>query len=146
MTTIDFLQDPADTAVISLLESVENLHVHVGHVTDSDGDAKTISAPLPYVLYMFSMDYATTRRVGGWAGKAKDFAVNFVGGNPASAEAVGRGVRDFLLAQTVVIDGKAHRIHQWNRDDPIMVREDPTWTRPGGGSLHYGRLEFYVTH
>ena len=37
--------------ILDVLRDVPHLDVYDGHVTDSDDDEKTISAPLPYAVY-----------------------------------------------------------------------------------------------
>lgn len=142
--SLTYTEDPVDSAVIALLRSAGSFGVHVGKVSDSDNNLKTVSAPMPYVVYMTSLDYATSQRLGGWAGKAKDFAVHFAAPTERGAENLGRALRDFLLASSITVDDKVKRIQMWNRGEPVPVIDDPVWNRPDGGAIYFGRMEFYV--
>lgn len=142
--SLAYTEDPVDTAVIALLKS-QGLSVHVGSVSDADDNTKTISAPMPYVLYLPALDYVTSPRMGGWGARSKDFAVHFAATSSRGAENYGRAVRDYLRNATVTVTGKPRRIRMWNPDERLWVSDDPTWNRPDGGAIYFGRMEFYVT-
>lgn len=137
MTTLSYLPDPAHLALKGLLEPITNLGLYVsGDVTDTDGDAKTIGAPLPYVVYAVTAPYSTSRRVGGWAGRDWDFVLTYVHGSDLGVKSVIAAVRGLLDGATLTIDGRERRIRRQYPEDPVTVEHDRVWSRPGGGSLY----------
>lgn len=143
MTTLAFNLDPADIAITALLRDIENIDLHVGHVTDSDDSAKTVSAPVPYLLYSSGVGYAS-RRAGGWAGRTVPFTVTYTHGTFYGAKAVALATRDYLDGATVTIDGRVRRIRLQDPDENVVVEHDREWSRPGGEALYFGMDRFWV--
>jgi hypothetical protein len=134
-----------DAAVLAALRAVPNLNVHDAYVTDSDGDAMTISAPLPYVVYYPAPGRPEARSMAGPAGaETKEFQVTFVGATRQQAMWACEKVRaalDDVRLSTVTGNPVLRRT-----DDQLFIRRDDTWSRPGGGPLMYGADRWSVTH
>lgn len=141
MTVLEFDLDPLAAAVIARLEEPTNLNVHVGHVTDSDEQTKTISAPLPYVRINAGVGFKPSTRAGGRAGAALRFTIASVGATEEQARAVARAVRTWMHDGTVTAGSRDYRIRLDEPEDTIITH-DPTWNRPGGGPLFYGIDEY----
>lgn len=141
MTALSFELDPTDAAVVALLRSPGNLGVHVGSVTDSDDDAKTISAPLPYALFTSLLPFGTSPRIGGTRANTTEFTVSYVNATTDGCKAVAVAVRGLLDGHELPGLG---RIRLMDRDEPVIVRRDPTWTRPGGGPLFFAVDRYFV--
>jgi hypothetical protein len=139
VTALSFDLDPVDTAVTTLLRSPGNLNVHVGNVTDSDGDAKTISAPLPYVLYSSSLPFGPLARLGGSQPDVTSFTVSYVHSTLEGCKAVALAVRRLLDGAELSVAGKPARIRLSadDRHGGVSVGRDQVWTRPGGLPLFY---------
>ncbi|WP_426243689.1 hypothetical protein [Nocardioides sp. LHG3406-4] len=118
--------------VLDLLRGTP-IRVHDGHVMDSDNVAKTISAPLPYVVF-FSTPGAPTgrRRMSGSAGRGQEFMVNAVGETREQASLTGDIAEAALDGKRIPL-GQRQYLHR--ADEDAFVRRDDTWTRPDGGPL-----------
>lgn len=143
---LEFDLDPVDAAIVQLLEGAApgTLDVHVGAVGDSDANAKTISAPLPYVLYSSALPYQPNRRIGGWRPDTTDFTVTAVHESLEGAKAVAAAVRGLLQGHQVVVDGRAQRIRLRDPDRPVDVANDQVWSRPGGAPLFFAVDRYFV--
>lgn len=130
-----------DTAVLALLRGTV-LNVHDGYVTDSDEDAKTISAPLPYVVFYPTPGRPVNPRIGGTRGRGHEFQVSYVGGTREQAVWAQGKAEAALDGVSITVGGRPRQIRR-TADNPYLGRDD-TWTRPGGGPLFYGALRFYV--
>jgi hypothetical protein len=133
-----------DAAVLALLKATANLNVHDGYVTDSDENEKTISAPLPYIVFYTTPGRPEARSLAGPAGATVDeFQISFVGATReqaiAAAERADDAVNDTRLTslpgQPVIR----------RTDDNLFVHRDDTWTRPGGKPLFYGANRYELT-
>ncbi|HET7386566.1 MAG TPA: hypothetical protein VFJ19_07895 [Nocardioidaceae bacterium] len=146
MTALTYPLDPVDAAVVALLDSPDNLHVHVGAVGDSDDSAKTISAPLPYALYSSALPYQPgPQRLGrGYRPDVSDFTVTATHSSLDGCKAVAAAVRGLLNGHALTVDGKTCRIRLSDPDEPVIVSKDPTWTRPGGLPLFFAVDRYYV--
>lgn len=133
----------ADDAVLTILRA--NLaRVHDGHVTDSDDDEKTISAPLPYVVYFTTPGYPIGGRLGTVPrGRVQEFQVTGVGSTREQAMWAGDRAEAALDGTLVTVDGRNRRVRR-DTDNPIVWR-DPTWTRPDGGPL-FNDVRRYTIH
>lgn len=130
--------------VIAILEAVPYLNVHDGHVTDSDGDTKTVSAPLPYVVLQGrvtepvepSLTGVSTTRIAG-------FDVRFTGRDRTQAEWAADKARTALRdARLTSVAGAP--IVRWL--ETIEPADDPTWNRPDGGPLFVGTERFQLVY
>lgn len=144
MTALTFDLDPTDEAVLSLLTGVENLPVHIGSVGDSDDNAKTVSAPLPYLLYGSTLGRGVNPRLTGARSQVGEFTATYVHNSLRGAKAVAVAVRDLLSGATVTIDGKPRRVRLDQPDIPVYVERDQIWTRPGGLPLFFAVDRWYV--
>lgn len=129
--------------ILTVLRSVANLDVYDGHVTDSDGNAKTISAPLPYAVFYSLTRVPTGDSLAGSASaRLQTFQVSFVGETRAQAELVSIDTRAALDRRFVqFVDREAFvRLN----DDSLDATRDDTWTRPDGGPLFYGADRYDV--
>jgi hypothetical protein len=139
VTALSFDLDPVDAAVTTLLRSPGNLNVHVGSVADSDDDLKTVSAPLPYVLYSSTLPFGPNLRLGGVRPGATTFSTSYVHSTLEGCKAVALAVRGLLDGASVTVVGKPCRI-RLSADDlrgGVTVGRDQVWTRPGGLPLFY---------
>lgn len=130
-----------DDAVLALLEAT-GLNVHDGWVKDSDGIKKTISAPLPYVVFYTTPGYPVNPRTGGRAGREHEFQVSCVGITREQAVWAQEQVEAALDGVGIVVAGQSRQITR--TDDNQTVGRDDTWTRPDGGPLFFGPLRFTV--
>lgn len=137
MTQLQFDLDPVDEALVALLTDPANLRVHVGSVEDSDDQEKTISAPLPYVLYGSTLGVGQSQRLGGYKGRVVPFTTTYTHDSLDGCKAIGLSVRDYLASSVVLIAGQRRRIHLDDPRSPVYVQKDPTWTRPGGLPLFF---------
>lgn len=117
-----------DDEVLTLLRAALT-NVHDGHVKDSDGDAKTISAPLPYAIYYGKTATPIHPRVGGsGANRGNDVRVTCVGSTREQADWAADKVEAAL--HEAVVTGRQMRL-----DERVRPVRDDTWTRPDGGPL-----------
>lgn len=140
------MSNTVDSAVLTLLRAVPNLNVYDGYVTDSDENEKTVSAPLPYVVFYATSAAPETesRSMAGAAGaQTEEFQLSGVGSDRNQAkwalekarQAV-ENVRLASVARTPVVR---------RSDDQFMVRRDDTWTRPDGKPLFFGADRYLLT-
>lgn len=135
-----------DNVVLTLLRALSpGLNVHDGHVTDSDGVAKTISAPLPYVVfYGASDDDSPGDSLAGTSGaRLTGFQLTFVGETREQAMLAGERALAALNRKMVTFAAGARFVRR--TDDSLAVRRDDTWTRPGGQPLFFGADRYTVT-
>lgn len=145
MTALTFEQDPVDLAVKDLLETITNLTIFTdGVVTDADNNAKTIGAPLPYVVLGLSMPFSTTRLVGGVGGWVTQFMLRYVHAYGDGCKNVAEAMRDFLDGTQITAAGRDYRIRLADPSAALTIQEDQTWTRPGGGPLFSATDRFSV--
>lgn len=130
-----------DDQVLELLRATP-VHVHDGWVKDSDGDAKTISAPLPYAVFYTTPGYPVNRRVGGRGGREYEFQVSCVGITREQAVWAQEQVEEALDGVSITVAGQPRQISR--SDDNQVIGRDDTWTRPDGGPLFFGPLRFTV--
>lgn len=142
MTALSFELDPLAAAVVARLQEPTNLNVHVGHVTDSDAEAKTVSAQLPYVRINAGIGFKPSERAGGRAGSALRFTISYTGASEDQTRAVAHAVRAWMKA-TVTADGRDYRI-RLDESEEVLITVDPTWNRPDGGPLYYGIDDYVV--
>lgn len=117
-----------DSEVLALLRAALT-NVHDGHVKDSDGVEKTISAPLPYAIYYGKSTNPINPRVGGsGSNRSNDVRVTCVGSTREQADWAA-DIAEGALHEARVI-GRQMRLDERTRP----VRDD-TWTRPDGGPL-----------
>lgn len=131
-----------DSEVLAILrDSLEApglVDVHDGYVKDSDGNAKTISAPLPYALYFGKSANPINPRVGGsGSNRANDVRVTCVGSTREQADWAADKA-EAALHEALVI-GRQMRL-----DERTRPTRDDTWTRPDGGPLFSVALIFGV--
>jgi hypothetical protein len=141
VTALAFTLDPTDAAVVALLRSPGNLRVQIGSVTDSDASTKTISATLPYVLFTSELPFGTSPRIGGNRANTTDFRVSYVNATADGCKAVAVAVRGLLDGAELAGIG---RIRLRDRDEPMAVERDETWTRPGGGPLFFANDRYFI--
>lgn len=144
MTALTFNQDAVRLATDAVLESLSNIQVYYGSVTDADNNAKTIGAPLPYLLRGLVMPFDTNLRVGGRGSVVHQFTLQYVHSNDGACLDVAGTVRAFLEGQPVSADGREYRIRLADPIAPITVLRDETWTRPDGGPLFYASDRYNV--
>ena len=120
-------------AVLAQLGTVQGVKVYDAHVTDSDNNAKTISAPLPYSVLWPTPGYPTNGRMGGSPLRAQEVMVNSVGETREQAEWAGDASEAVLDGVWITVNGRLRRIAR--TDDDTFLRRDDTWTRPDGGPL-----------
>lgn len=142
MTALSFELDPLAAAVVARLQEPTNLNVHVGHVTDTDEQAKTISAPLPYVRINAGVGFKPSLRAGGRAGAALRFTIAYVGATEEQARAVTKAVRVWMSG-TVMADGREYHVRV-DESEETLITVDPEWNRPGGQPLYYGIDDYVV--
>jgi hypothetical protein len=130
-----------DAAVLALLRSTV-LHVYDGYVTDSDDSAKTISAPLPYVVFYPTPGRPVNSRASGTSGREYEFQVSYVGMTREQAVWAQERAEAALDGVSITVAGKPRQITR--TPDNQFVGRDDTWTRPDGGPLFYGALRFTV--
>lgn len=126
-----------DAALLALLRGAL-ANVHDGQVTDSDNDAKTISAPLPYALYFGLSSFPVNARLGGSRDKGYDVAVNCVGMTREQADWAADKV------EAALSNARISRSRLVTLDERVRPRRDDTWSRPDGGSLFSASLRFTV--
>lgn len=128
-----------DAAILDALAAVPNLRVFDGYVTDSDEAEKTISAPLPYVVYYTLTDENVGDTLGAVTVGARlhGFQINYVGATAEQARAVRDRVRGALDRAWVTMPA-GDRLVRRDDDDSQAIRRDDAWTRPDGGPLFYG--------
>lgn len=142
------MSSEVDAAVLALLRSVAAdlkaadstayLGVFDGWVTDSDGVAKTISAPLPYAVYYGSTTAPINPRIGGSGdNRSNDVRISCVGRTREQADWAADKVEKTLHEARV---GR----RQMRLDERTRPSRDDSWTRPDGGPLFYGALRFTV--
>lgn len=138
-----------DEAVLELLRAIATdaapLAVYDGDVTDADQDAKTISAPLPYVVFYTTPGYPITPRMSGRRGRAVVFTVNSVGLSRSQAKWAGDQAEAALDGKRIVLDHRGALPRLIRRtDDNAFLRRDDTWTRPGGKPLFTDSRRFHI--
>lgn len=133
-----------EAAILAVLEAVPNLRVFDGHVTDSDESAKTISAPLPYVVFHRLDDDETVGDdlAGGYGARIQDFQVTYVGLTPEQAAAVRDRQRSALNRQWITMPAGQRLVRR--SDDSFPISRDDTWSRPDGAPLFYGADRYTV--
>lgn len=137
MTALTFALDPVDVAVLDLLRAPGNLSVHVGSVGDSDDNAKTVSAPLPYLLYGSTVGAGASERLAGWQGRVVTFTTTYTNSTLDGCKAVALAVRGYLDGSPVTIAGVGRRIHLSDPTQPVYVERDQVWRRPDGSPLFF---------
>lgn len=136
MTTLTYPLDETDAAVKTLLESIDNLTVFFGAVSDADSSTKTIGAPLPYVRRVLGSDFDPNPRLGGHGGWITRFRIEHVHGYDDACKAVQSAVRGLLDGAPVVVGGRTRHIRLYDVGQSSNLEPDQTWTRPGGGPLY----------
>ena len=133
-----------DNAILAVLNAVPNLTVYDGDVTDSDGNAKTISAPLPYVVFYSGAgdDEIGDSLAGSVGAHLNGFQITYVGATREQAQSVGDRARDALNRRFIAMPVGQRFVRR--SDDSQPVRRDDVWTRPDGGPLFYGADRFTV--
>lgn len=130
-------------AALGVLRSVSGLNVYDGYVADSDENAKTISAPLPYVIVFFTPGEPISQRGGSNGRRGVEFQVTGVGETREQASWVAQKAEDALVASPVDIGGGLFRRIRRTRGSQYVGRDD-TWNRPDGGPL-FNDARRYVT-
>lgn len=133
-----------DAAILSALQAVPNLRVFDGYVTDSDESAKTISAPLPYVVfYGFADDDAPGDTLARSLGAhLVEFQITYVGATREQARLVGERALGALNRKWLTLPAGLRLVCR--TDSGLGVRRDDVWTRPGGGPLFVGEDRYRV--
>ncbi|GAA1138364.1 hypothetical protein [Nocardioides aquiterrae] len=113
----------------------ELVPLYDGHVVDSDGVEKTISAPLPYLVLFTTPGAPVRARVGRTSTlRAVEFQITAVGGDRWQSLWAAELAESLLDAKTVTpADDRPRRIQR--TPDNLFVARDDTWTRPGGKPL-----------
>lgn len=133
-----------DAAIVTLLEGIPSLHVHVGTVKDSDDNAKTISAPLPYVVFHARLDVPIGDSLAGDAGARLDaFWINGVGETPEQAKLALQKAASVLDRKHIAFSEDLKAFVR-RGDSAFAVGKDPVWTRPDGGPLFFGNDAYSV--
>lgn len=123
----------ADNAALALLRGGV-IDVYDSYVEDSDGDAKTISAPLPYLFFTSRPGEVFARRATGLSrDRGTEFQVTAVGETREQAVLAGDKAEALLDGKSIVADGRTHIISRTDEAPPIS--RDDEWTRPGGRPL-----------
>ncbi|HET6916592.1 MAG TPA: hypothetical protein VFH56_10935 [Acidimicrobiales bacterium] len=145
MTIVQIPPELVSAAIKADLDTISNFGVHFGTVGDSDSNAKTIGAPLPYILVHMGTSFPDSPRMAGRSGKALTMRVEHVAATEDMARSVVLGTRGFLHRRVVTADdGTAWRI--WCDDSAdVPVEVDQTWTKPDGGPLFSGIDTYTVT-
>lgn len=145
MTIVQIPPELVSAAIKADLQTISNFGVHFGTVEDSDGDAKTIGAPLPYICAHMGTSFPDSPRMAGRSGKALTMRVEHVAATEDMARSVVIGTRGFLHRRVVTSsDGLNWRL--WLDDGAdVPIEPDQTWTRPDGGPLFYGIDTYTVT-
>lgn len=132
------MSNAVDDAVLALLDAVPLLNWYDGEVTDSDGNEKTISAPLPYVVLYTSMGDPDGHSLAGAAGfTVQSFQINYVGLDRRQAKWASQKSRA-ALCDVRLVSVSRQPIIRLSEDDNLSIRRDDVWTRPDGGSLQFG--------
>lgn len=128
-----------DSAILAVLRAVPNLRVFDGYVTDSDESEKTISAPLPYVVYYTLVEdiIGDTLAATSVGARLHAFQVTYVGQTAEQARAVRDRQREALDRKWVSMPSGT-RLVRWGNDESMGIARDDVWTRPGGGPLFNG--------
>lgn len=137
-----------DDLVLDLLRAIATveapLGVHDSHVADSDDSEKTISAPLPYLVFFTTPGYPINPRMSGRRGRAVEFTINAVGISRSQAKWAGDRAEAVLdRKRLVLIEGRPGRLLR-RTDDNAYLRRDDTWTRPGGKPLFTDTRRYHI--
>lgn len=119
------------------------LDVHDGRVTDSDQNTKTISARLPYVVYLDASAEPVNQRMGGLSDRAYDVKVTCVGSTQQQADWAASRV-EAALDGARVLTRAGGRPRQMLLDERRGAVQDADWNRPDGGPLFSVALRFAV--
>lgn len=131
-----------DALALALLRDA-GLNVHDGYVRDSDENTKTISAPLPYVVYYTTPGRPIVPRTGGVArSRAVEFQVTAVGSTREQAQWARQKAEAALHGVSVEVNGRLRRISR--TEDNVFIGRDDTWNRPDGGPLFMAPIRFVV--
>ena len=130
--------------ILTALGGVTNLVVFDGHVTDSDDEAKTIGAPLPYVVYYsLTQTPSVGDSLAGTSGaQLQDFQVSFVGETREQADWARDKARSVLDRKQLTFAAGSRLVRR--SDDGLGARRDDTWSRPDGGPLFVGADRYDV--
>lgn len=133
-----------DEIILAALRGITpTLNVHDGQVTDSDEVEHTISAPLPYVVFLGSPGTDMADSLDGKSGALlNEFQITFVGEDRWSAQRAGERARAVLNRKFLEFSRGKRLVRR--ADKSLLVRPDPVWTRPGGGPLFYGADTYTV--
>ena len=137
------MSSEADDAILALLEA-GSVKTYDSYVTDSDNVAKTISAPLPYLVYYTSPGYPINPRMAPTKRRAQEFQITYVGKTREQAVWAADKAEAALAGARITIGGRSRLIRR--TDDYQFVRRDDTWNRPDGGPLFTGVLRFVVDY
>lgn len=132
----------ADAAALKADDPKVILGVYDAYVTDSDDKAKTISAPLPYLVFYPTPGRPVNVRASGVSSREYEFQVSYVGKSREQAVWAQEEAERALDGVSITVAGKPRQITR--TDDNQYVGRDDTWTRPDGGPLFYGALRFTV--
>lgn len=133
-----------DAAILTVLRAVPNLRVFDGYVTDSDESAKTISAPLPYVVYYtLDDDESVGDSLNATLGaRLHRFQVTYVGETAEQARMVRDRQRTALNRVRVTMPAGDRLVRR--DEDSLSIQRDDVWSRPDGGPLFYGADRYVV--
>ncbi len=116
-----------------------------GHVVDSDAAEKTISAPLPYLVY-FTTPGAPVRARAGRASTMRtvEFQITAVGDDRAQARWAG-DLAEALLDGQLITPGTDRPRRVIRVPDNAYMGRDDTWTRPEGDPLFIDVRRYQAT-
>jgi hypothetical protein len=139
-----------DAAVLSLLDASpkivlwRNKNTHAGDLTvlydgrveDADEKNKTISAPLPYLVFHATPGRPVRPRLGrGSTMREGEFQITAVGSDRLQAKWASE-LAEGLLDETVIVTAPGARPRRIRRtDEDPYVTKDEAWTRPDGRPL-----------
>lgn len=137
MSTLD------DAALLQVLRSGLAFDVHDGDVADSDPDKNTITAALPYVMFIGFPDRDQADSLEGPAGaQLVAFQLTAVGRTQEQAKRAGELARGLVNRRHITLPAGERFVR---RDDVALpVGKDPIWTRPDGGPLFFAVDRFTV--
>lgn len=144
---LDLLTEPGQIVLVTERDQDlgDSTPLYDGHVTDSDAAEKTVSAPLPYLVY-FTTPGAPVRARAGRSSTMRtvEFQITGVGDARWQASWAGDLAERLLDARVVTPAGDRPRRITRTRDNTYMGRDD-TWTRPGGEPLFIDVRRYQAT-
>lgn len=116
-----------------------------GHVVDSDGELKTISAPLPYLVFYSTPGLPVRPRAGRTSTmRMVEFQITAVGIDRWQAKQAAARAEGLLDGMTIDPTGDRPRKVRRTGDNLYVARDD-TWMRPDGGPLFFCPTRYVAT-